>query len=149
MSSATRAAADLAWETSRINLAFSPEDAARLDLLGLAPRAAVNVLAFEGPDGFNGAGFASAVQLALLALDGVPGVNHEILAGKGFTAHEIAADEQALTGAGSLRAAFSPAVIGAGFVADVLGASDDAVTDPAFDTLAQAGFTAEDIAAAE
>ena len=53
---AARAAADLAWETSSLTLAFSPDDAARLDLLSSAPRAAVNVLAFEGPKGFNSLG---------------------------------------------------------------------------------------------
>ncbi|HLY80405.1 MAG TPA: ribonucleotide reductase, partial [Caulobacteraceae bacterium] len=291
---AARAAADLAWETSAVTLAFSASDAARLDLLASAPKAAVNVLAFEGPDGFNAAGFATAVQLASLALDlegraqfhadpaaayrqaasrplalalagvaelnvaranpfeddaarvlavdlhrqavaavatveaalgvehalklcayddaeirlrlggltlgvtpwagpvtmaetadgvifrtidepalaaarkagvdvddlrtalighgalaGAPGVNHETLAAKGFTAHEIAAAEQALPTAADLRAAFAPAVIGVGFVADVLGASDDDLRSPLFDTLAHAGFCDDDIAAAD
>ena len=294
MAPPARAAADLAWETSSLTLAFSLEDAARLDLLALAPRAAVNVLAFEGPGGFNTLGFATAVQLAFLALDldgragfladpadayrraaarpaalglagvaelnvaranafesdaarrlaadlhrralgaiqvvedaigeqhalklcacddpeislalggltlgaspwsgpialaetadgamfrtvtepalaaaqaagidadalrtallghgvlaGAPGVNHETLAAKGFTAHEIAAAEAALPDVAGFRAAFAPAVVGAGFVADVLGASDQALQDPAFDTLVHAGFSAGDIAAAE
>jgi ribonucleoside-diphosphate reductase alpha chain len=289
-----RAAADLAWETSALTLAFSASDAARLDLLASAPKAAVNVLAFEGPDGFNAAGFATAVRLACLALDlegraafhadpaaacrqaaarpvalslagvaelnvaraypfesdaargvavdlhrqalsaiasveaavrcehalklcayndaeiglrlggltlgaapwagpvtmaetadgaifrtiaepalaaakatgvdadtlrtalighgalaGAPGVNHETLSTKGFTAHEIAAAEQALPTAADLRAAFAPAVIGVGFVADVLGASDDALLSADFDTLAHAGFSADEIAAAD
>ena len=69
MAPAARAAADLAWETSFLTLAFTADDAARLDLLASAPRGAVNVLAFEGPDGFNAVGFATAVQLAFLALD--------------------------------------------------------------------------------
>ena len=290
MAPAARAAADLAWETSSLTLAFTADDAARLDLLASAPRGAVNVLAFEGPDGFNAVGFATAVQLAFLALDlegragfladpaaahrraaarpvalalagvaelnvaranafdcdaarrlaadlhgralaatqvvekalgaehalklcayddaeiglrlggltlgsapwagpvtlaetadgvifrsvaepalaaakaegvdldalrtvlighgalaGAPGVNHETLAARGFTAHEITAAETALPTAASLRAAFAPAVVGAGFVADVLGASDEDLRDPAFDTLGRAGFTPEDI----
>ncbi len=294
LSPAARAAADLVWETSALTLAFSADDAARLDLLASAPKGAINVLAFAGPDEFNTAGFETAVQLAFLALDlegragfladpaaacrranarpvalalaGVaelnvargnpfdsdaaralaaelhrqalaatdaaaaalgaepalrlcaysdaeislrlgglalgaspwtgpvalaetadgaifrtlaepaiaaaaaagadldalrtavighgaladaPGVNHETLAAKGFTAHEIAAAELALPFAVSLRAAFAPAVIGAGFVADVLGASDEALRDPAFDTLGHAGFAATDIDAAE
>jgi ribonucleoside-diphosphate reductase alpha chain len=293
MAPAARTAADLAWETSALTLAFSADDAVRLDLLAAAPKGAVNVLAFEGPDGFNAVGFDTAVQLAFLALDlegragflddaaaahrraaarpvglalagvaelnvartnvfdsdaarklaaelhrqaltaaqvvakalaadhalklcayddaeiglrlggltvgaapwpgpvtlaetadgvifrsiaepalaaaaaagvaldtvrtalighgalaGAPGVNHQTLAATGFTAHEIAAAELALPTAASLRAAFAPAVVGAGFVADVLGASDDDLRDPAFDTLALAGFTADDIAAA-
>ncbi|HXQ17386.1 MAG TPA: ribonucleotide reductase [Caulobacteraceae bacterium] len=293
MAPAARAAGDLAWETSALTLAFSADDAARLDLLASAPKGAVNVLAFEGPDGFNAIGFETAVQLTFLALDlegragfladpaaahrraaarpvalalagvaelnvaranafdsdaarqlaadlhrqalaatqvveqalgadcalklcaydepevglrlggltlgaapwpgpialaetadgvifrsiaepalaaagksgvdpdalrtalighgalaGAPGVNHESLAARGFTAHEIAAAELALPTAASLRAAFAPAVVGAGFVADVLGASDEDLRDPAFDTLARAGFTGDDVSAA-
>jgi ribonucleoside-diphosphate reductase alpha chain len=289
-----RAAAALAWETSALTLAFSGADAERLDLLAAAPKGAVNALAFEGPHGFDAAGFEAAARLAFLALDldgrtgfladpalahrrhaarpvalglagvaelivarglaydsddgravaaqlheaaaaatrevsaalaaehglrlcafedpeiglrlggltlgaapwcgpatvaetadgaliptlaepalaaaraagvgadalrltllghrsleGAPGVNHESLIAKGFTGHEIAAAETALRDAGSLRAAFAPATIGAGFVADVLGAPADALSDPRFDTLAHAGFTDADIAAAE
>ena len=83
------------------------------------------------------------------ALAGAPGVNHESLAAKGFTGHEIAAAEAALLEARDLRAAFAPTVIGAGFVADVLGAGAEALADPAFDTLAHAGFGADDIAEAQ
>ncbi|MDG2522333.1 ribonucleotide reductase [Caulobacter segnis] len=78
-----------------------------------------------------------------------PAIDHAALEAKGFTAHEIAAAEAVLPLAGSLRAAFAPAVIEAGFVCDVLGADGDAVMDPDFDTLAFAGFTPEQIAAAE
>ena len=293
MAPAARAAGDLAWETSTLTLAFSADDAARLDLLASAPKGAVNALAFEGPDGFNAVGFDTAAQLAFLALelegragfladpaaahrraaarpvalalagvaelnvaranafdsdaarqlaadlhrqalaatqivetalgadhalklcayddaeiglrlggltlgaapwpspialaetvdgvifrsiaepalaaavatsvdadvlrtalighgalDGAPGVNHETLAARGFTAHEITAAETALPTAASLRAAFAPAVVGAGFVADVLGASDKDLRDPAFDTLARAGFSEENVSAA-
>jgi ribonucleoside-diphosphate reductase alpha chain len=83
------------------------------------------------------------------ALAGAPGVNHEALAARGFTRHEIGAAEAAMMEAADLRAAFAPAVIGAGFVADVLGADDAALADPGFDTLAHAGFAETDIAAAE
>jgi ribonucleoside-diphosphate reductase alpha chain len=83
------------------------------------------------------------------ALDGAPGVNHETLAARGFTRHEIGAAEAALLGARDLRAAFAPAVIGAGFVADVLGVGAAALADPAFDTLAHAGFGVDDVAAAQ
>jgi ribonucleoside-diphosphate reductase alpha chain len=83
------------------------------------------------------------------ALAGAPGVNHESLAAKGFTRHEIAAAETALLEARDLKSAFAPAVVGAGFVADVLGVDAAALADPAFDTLSHAGFTPEEIAAAE
>ncbi len=78
-----------------------------------------------------------------------PGVSHAALAAAGFTDHEIAAAEAAMATTPHLRKAFAPGVIGAGFVTDVLGAAADALTDPAFDTLAFAGFTVEDIDAAE
>jgi ribonucleoside-diphosphate reductase alpha chain len=291
---AAREAAALAWETAALTLAFSHEAAERLALGAIAPRGAVNVLAFEGEGGFDAEGLADAVRLAFLALDiegragfladpanayrraaarpvalglaGVaelivgrglvydsdaaralaadlhaqalaaaddasaalgaghavkicafedaelslqlgaltlggapwggpvtlaetadgallrtlaepalaaarragldavtlraallgrrsladaPGVSHAALEAKGFTAHEIAAAEAALGGAGSLRAAFAPAVVGAGFVTDVLGAAPEAIADLAFDTLAHAGFSEADIAAAE
>ncbi|HEY1752496.1 MAG TPA: ribonucleotide reductase [Caulobacteraceae bacterium] len=93
-----------------------------------------------------------ALRLALLGhrtLAGAPGVGHEALAARGFTSHEIAAAEAALPDAADLRAAFAPAVIGAGFVADVLGAPAEALADPRFNTLAQAGFAAAEIAAAD
>jgi ribonucleoside-diphosphate reductase alpha chain len=293
-SDAAREAAALAWETSALTLAFSREAAERLALAEVAPRGAVDVLAFERDGGFDAEGFADAVRLAFLALDiegragfvadpadayrraaarpialglaGVaelivtrglaydsdearaltadlyaqaltaadaasatlgsghamkvcafedpelslqlgaptlggapwagpatvaetadgallrtlaesalaaarragldadtlraallgagsladaPGVSHAALEAKGFTAHEIAAAEAALGEACSLRAAFAPAIVGAGFVTDVLGAPSEAIADPAFDTLAHAGFSEADIAAAE
>ena len=40
-------------------------------------------------------------------------------------------------------------MLGEGFLRDVLGVSAEALADPAFDTLAFAGFTADEIAAAE
>jgi ribonucleoside-diphosphate reductase alpha chain len=293
-SDAARAAAVLAWETSALTLAASAADAEALGLLDVAPKGVVNALAFEGPGGFDAAGFAAAARLAFLALDldgltgfladpadahrrraarpvalglagvaelsvgrglaydsdparalaaslhqaaakaaravgdelgathglrlcafedaeislrlggltlgaapwpgpvtlaetadgvltptlaepalaaaraagvpadavrtallghrsleGAPGVSHEALAAKGFTGHEIAAVEAALGGAASLRAAFAPAVVGAGFVADVLGAPAEALADPGFDTLAHAGFSEPDVAETE
>jgi ribonucleoside-diphosphate reductase alpha chain len=78
-----------------------------------------------------------------------PGVDHEALVRRGFTAHEIDAVEGALGAALDLRSAFAPAIIGAGFVRDVLGGPEAALQDPNFDTLALAGFSPEAIAAAE
>ena len=83
-------------------------------------------------------------------LDGAPAIDRAALTAKGFTDHEIAAVEQSLAaGATTLGAAFAPAVVGVGFVRDVLGASEEALRDPAFDTLALAGFTADEVAAAQ
>jgi len=78
-----------------------------------------------------------------------PGVDHEALVRRGFTAHEIDAVESALGAALDLKSAFAPAIIGPGFVRDVLGGPEAALQDPNFDTLALAGFTPEAIAAAE
>jgi ribonucleoside-diphosphate reductase alpha chain len=82
-------------------------------------------------------------------LDHAPFVNRSTLTTKGFTDLEIAAVEAMLATTGDLRAAFAPSVVGVGFVRDVLGASEDALTDPAFDTLRAAGFAANEIAAAQ
>ncbi len=78
-----------------------------------------------------------------------PGLDPAALGVRGFTDHEIAAVEAALIDAVNLRAAFAPALVGVGFVCDVLGASAEAAVAPGFDTLALAGFTATQISTAE
>jgi ribonucleoside-diphosphate reductase alpha chain len=90
---------------------------------------------------------ARTLVLGARTLDGAPGLDR--LAGLGFTEHEIAAAESALGRAGGLRRAFAPAVIGEGFVRDVLGAAPDVLATPDFDTLAFAGLSAAEIAEAE
>jgi len=64
---------------------------------------------------------------------------------RGFTDHEIEAALAALPAAASLRDAFSLAVVGSGFVRDVLGAPAEALADPDLDVLALAGFTPDEI----
>ncbi len=91
---------------------------------------------------------ARTVVLGHGTLEGAPAVDHAALTAKGFTEHEIGAIEAALPAAQRLRDAFAPAIVGVGFVRDVLGAGDEA-TQPGFDTLALAGFTTDEIAAAE
>jgi ribonucleoside-diphosphate reductase alpha chain len=78
-----------------------------------------------------------------------PAIDHAMLQARGFTAHEIEKAEHALRENHGLRAAFAPAVIGAGFLRDVLGASAEDVARRDFDTLAFADFSATEIAAAE
>jgi ribonucleoside-diphosphate reductase alpha chain len=87
--------------------------------------------------------------LGARSLEGSPALDHTALLAKGFTGHEIAAVEAALAAQSSLTAAFAPGVIGAGFVRDVLGASDTDMADPKFDTLAAAGFSSEEVAHAQ
>ncbi|MDP1737752.1 MAG: ribonucleotide reductase [Caulobacter sp.] len=78
-----------------------------------------------------------------------PGVGHAELRALGLTDHEISAAESQLTLVRTLSQAFTPAVIGAGFVCDVLGAPAEALEDAAFDTLAFAGFSREQVTASE
>ncbi len=82
------------------------------------------------------------------SLEGAPALSHEGLAGFGFTDHEIAAVETALAGGASLNAAFSPAVIGEGFLIDVLGAPSADAGRPGFDTLGFLNVSPETIEAA-
>jgi len=83
------------------------------------------------------------------SLHDAPGIDHKALEARGFTEHEIGLAEQALPVLRDLRAAFAPAVIGAGFVGDVLGASAAHLADHEFDVLAFAGFTDEQIEQAQ
>jgi ribonucleoside-diphosphate reductase alpha chain len=107
--------------------------------------AAIRGLVLAGAD----PGEAHALLLGASDLSEAPGINHATLTARGFTAHEIAAAEAALPLAGRLADAFRPAVIGEGFIRDVLGASAAQLADPELDVLVLAGFTAADVAAAE
>jgi ribonucleoside-diphosphate reductase alpha chain len=82
-------------------------------------------------------------------LAGAPALGPAALATLGFTDHEIGAVETAIAQASDLREAFAPAVVGVGFVCDVLGASAEAACAPGFDTLLQAGVPSSEIAEAE
>jgi len=82
-------------------------------------------------------------------LEGAPRVDHARLAARGFTDHEIGAVEAAIVDAADLRAALAPAVVGVGFVRDVLGVSEQAVIAAGFDTLRAAGFTEAEVRTAE
>ncbi len=78
-----------------------------------------------------------------------PAIDHAMLQARGFTAHEIEKAENALREHHGIRAAFAPAVVGAGFLRDVLGASAEDVARRDFDTLAFADFSTTEIATAE
>ena len=78
-----------------------------------------------------------------------PGVNRAALLARGFTDHEIAAAQAALTGARRLEEAFCAAVLGEGFLRDVLGATPAQLADPQLDALALAGFAPGAIREAE
>ena len=87
---------------------------------------------------------ARAHALGVRTLTGAPGLDDAMLKAAGFTDHEIALAEDALHSAETLREAFSPLVLGEGFVRDVLGLSAEAT-----DVLVAAGFAKTDLAAAE
>jgi ribonucleoside-diphosphate reductase alpha chain len=107
--------------------------------------AAVRGLALAGVE----AAEAHALLLGRADLAEAPGINHPALLARGFTDHEIAAVEAALPLVACLSDAFAPAVIGEGFLRDVMGASAEQLADPQFDSLALMGFTTADVAAAE
>jgi ribonucleoside-diphosphate reductase alpha chain len=116
------------------------------EVFAVLPPAAVQGLGRLGVD----ADAARRHVLGARTLEDAPAIDRAALAARGFTDHEIAAVEDALAaGAATLGAAFAPAVVGVGFLRDVLGAAEEALADPAFDTLALAGFTEGDVAAAQ
>ena len=78
-------------------------------------------------------------------LDGAAAVNRATLAAAGFTELEIGCVEAALPTARRLGEAFSPSVLGEGFVQDVLGAA----TGGPIDVLRLAGFSEAQVAEAE
>ncbi|MDB5441560.1 MAG: ribonucleotide reductase [Caulobacteraceae bacterium] len=86
--------------------------------------------------------------LGALSLAEAPGIDQAALRLRGFTDHEIAAAEARLPHVARIEQAFAPAVIGEGFLTDVLGAAAQAISDPDFDTLAFAGFTRGQVAQA-
>ena len=83
-----------------------------------------------------------AAALGARSLNDAPAINPASLAQHGFSPHEIAAVQAALPTARQLSDAFSAAVIGQGFISDVLGGSQDA------DVLALL-FSPDDIALAQ
>ncbi len=100
---------------------------------------------------------ASGADLAIVrdsllghrSLADAPGVNHQTLAARGFTSLEIAAAEAELPFVRQLSQAFTAAVLGEGFLRDVLGATPDQLADPALDVLSLAGFAPDEVAAAQ
>ena len=81
-------------------------------------------------------------------LDRAPVINHGSLRSHGFDRATLDRIENCLAGAGSLRLAFTPWIIGPDFCREVLKLSRKQIDNPAFDLLRHLGFTANDIAAA-
>ncbi|MGA0601114.1 ribonucleotide reductase [Caulobacter sp. KR2-114] len=148
---AVRADADLSLKLGGVSLGAAPwmgpavfAETADGDCVAVLAEAALQGLERLGLD----AAEARAHVLGRRTLIDAPAIDHVALAAKGLTEHEIAAAESALAAGLTLEAAFAPAVVGVGFVCDVLGAPEEAALAPGFDTLAFAGFTAAEVEAA-
>ncbi|MET0273974.1 MAG: ribonucleotide reductase [Phenylobacterium sp.] len=115
------------------------------EIVRVLSEAALRGLAAAGADAVE----ARGLLLGLGDLSEAPGIDHKALATHGFTDHEIAAVEAALPSVARIQDAFVPTVVGEGFVRDVLGASAEQLADPRLDVLALAGFTTEEVAAAQ
>jgi ribonucleoside-diphosphate reductase alpha chain len=87
---------------------------------------------------------ARTYALGVRALDDGSGLSLSALHALGFTDYELGKVQAALIGADTLADAFSAAVLGEGFIHDVLGAPSDGA-----DVLSLAGFDADTVAVAE
>ncbi len=81
-------------------------------------------------------------------LKDAPGVNHESLMAKGFTAQTIEAVESALAGAFDIKFAFNKWTLGEAFCTESLGLSMAQLDDLNFDMLESLGFSPKEIDAA-
>ncbi|HUA53798.1 MAG TPA: vitamin B12-dependent ribonucleotide reductase [Candidatus Sulfotelmatobacter sp.] len=78
-------------------------------------------------------------------LVGAPGVNHEALRARGFTAAALDALEQAVASAFDIKFAFNKWTLGEEFCTRVLGLTAAQLDDVSFDFLAHLGFTRADV----
>ncbi len=88
---------------------------------------------------------AEAHLLGHRTLAEAPGINHAALRAKGFSDLELDALEGALATAPDLATAFSPVVLGEGFVRDVIGLGAEEAHDPFADVLGHLNFDDETV----
>ncbi len=81
-------------------------------------------------------------------LDGAPGINHAVLAEKGFTREVLARVENALPSAFDIRFVFNDWTLGSEFCRKELGVDADLLAQSGFDLLKHLGFSKHDIDAA-
>ncbi|MDZ7719493.1 MAG: vitamin B12-dependent ribonucleotide reductase [Balneolaceae bacterium] len=79
------------------------------------------------------------------ALEGCPHINPETLKEKGFTDEKLEAIEEALPGSFDIKFAFNHWTLGEDFCKDVLGLSEDQLSDHNFDMLRYLGFSKDQI----
>src|SRR5690606_10624442 len=70
------------------------------------------------------------------SLRGAPGINHETLTAKGFTAEKVAQIETGLGAAFDIKFAFNKWSLGEAFCRDALRLSEEQLADPQLDLLA-------------
>jgi ribonucleoside-diphosphate reductase alpha chain len=81
-------------------------------------------------------------------LSGAPGINHETLRAKGFTAATLEKIELALMGAFDIKFVFNSYTLGADFCVEALKLPREELTSPTFDMLKSLGFSTGEIDAA-
>ncbi|MBX7149458.1 vitamin B12-dependent ribonucleotide reductase [bacterium] len=82
------------------------------------------------------------------SLRGAPEINHETLKAKGFTDAILEKVESQLLQAFDITFVFNKFTLGEAFLKDTLGIAEDRFNSPAFNLLADLGFTAEQISKA-
>jgi len=78
-------------------------------------------------------------------LDGCPHINRESLIEKGFTGKKLDAVEEALPGTFDIKFAFNQWTLGEDFCREVLGISEEQLSNHNFDILRYLGFTSHEI----
>lgn len=81
-------------------------------------------------------------------LEGCPHINRESLSEKGFTEEKLDALEEALPGSFDIKFAFNHWTLGEDFCVDVLGITEEQLSNHKFDMLRYLGFTSEQIQSA-
>ena len=79
------------------------------------------------------------------SLEGCPAINAESLKAKGFTDEKIEAIEAALPGSFDIKFAFNQFTLGEDFCKDVLGITEEQLSDYTFDMLRFLGFSKEQV----
>ena len=107
------------------------------------------------PEGLAALGYDEAAIMRIIdyavgrgTLAGAPGVNHEMLAAKGFTPEKIAAAEKAVATAFDIKFAFNKWTLDEAFLTGQLGLAPERLDQPDFDLLAEIGFSKREIDAA-
>jgi ribonucleoside-diphosphate reductase alpha chain len=107
------------------------------------------------PEGLAALGYDEAAIKRIIdyavgrgTLAGAPGVNHAMLAAKGFTPEKIAAAEKAVATAFDIKFAFNKWTLGEAFLTGQFGLAPERLDQPDFDLLAEIGFSKREIDAA-